>query len=173
MASCLGTTSKQSSSSWTVLVLALGWSNKVKLLEVLILRFKVCCWPGQQEGNGDTNSLFIFPWRQSLCLPFGEHCLFPSPQNWEKGWCAIFTSSLSGTLGHIFQWPVVIKNEWVRVGGVKKHFITAYSEVCIMFSKPIACRAFSIWWPQMSLKVSQGDGHIILAELQYKHLLYY
>lgn len=100
MASCLGTTSKQSSSPWRALVFTLGCSNKVELglLKVLILGFKVCCRPSQQEGNGDTNSLFILPWRQSLCLPLGEHCPFPSPQNWKKGWSAIFTSSLSEAL---------------------------------------------------------------------------
>lgn len=96
MASCLGTTSKLCSDSWGALVFALGCSNKLELLKVLILGFKVCSWPGQQEGNGDTNSLFIFPWRQSLRLPLGGHSLFPSPQNWKKGWHSIFASSPNG-----------------------------------------------------------------------------
>lgn len=84
MASCLGT-SKQCSNLWSALVFALGCSNKIELLKVLILGFRAWAWPGQQEANGDTNSLFIFPWRQFLCLSLGEHSLFPSPQNWKKG----------------------------------------------------------------------------------------
>lgn len=85
MASCLGTTSKPRSNLWSALVFALGCSNKIELLKVLILGFRACSWPGQQEGNGDTNSLFIFPWRQSLHLPLGEHSLFPFPHKWKKG----------------------------------------------------------------------------------------
>lgn len=96
MASCLGTTSKLRSNSWSVLVFALGRSNKLELPKVLILGFKACSWPGQQEGNGDTNSLFIFPWRQSLRLPLGGHSLFPSPQTWKKGWYSIFVLSPNG-----------------------------------------------------------------------------
>lgn len=96
MASCRGTTGKLRSNSWSALVFALGCSNKLELLKVLILGFRVCSWPRQQEGNGDTNSRFIFPWRQSLHLSLGGHSLFPLPPNWKKGWRSIFTSSPNG-----------------------------------------------------------------------------
>lgn len=56
----------KSSSLWSALLCAWRCNENDEMgLEVLI------CWSSQQERNGGTKPLFVFPWRQSLCLPLG------------------------------------------------------------------------------------------------------
>lgn len=149
MASCLGTTSKWRSNLWSALVFALGYSNKIELLKVLILGFRACSWPGQQEGNGDTNSLFIFPWRQSLRLPLGEHCFLPHKTGRKVNVLFLLQAwvEFSAERATSFSDPESLKKEvCVRLCGWD--FITAYSVVGMMVNTPSPAHPASTPWPQ-------------------------
>lgn len=148
---------------------------KLEPVLLLILGFKVCCCPGQQEENGDTNSLFILPWRQSLRLPLVEHCPFPSPQNWRKSWSAIFTSRLSGSLDQrdcVFQWPNR-KGKCQWSGNTLSQLIQWFA--CSPVLKPWCHSTFDA---RVTSQVTDAYGlpglpALLLAAVQCKHMLYW
>lgn len=168
MASCLGTTSKLRSNSWSALVFALGCSNKLELLKVLILGFRVCSWPrptGRQRWHKfpvhipmTTLSAFAIRWTQpiSFSAKLEERLTFLFLLQARMD----FSAERATSLTH----PEPLKKEVCvceteRVCGFD--FITAYSAVHMMVSKlqPRRIQA-RLHDPRMALKMSQSDRQL-------------